>query len=205
MSYSNKQARLNDFLDLMKAGKLYRPEPLSEYSNNLSRDLADLVKESRLKKAGPGLYYKPKKLGNFDVPLDKSSLVKEFLKTKSGSFLIRHLSDFHGLRLGTTQHSKKVFVYNKKRNGDFTLDGTEFAFRKRKFPKVESQEYLLVDMLNNLKELGEDSLKLLMNLERRLPSMGLDMNKLLETSEKYGKTWVKRFLNKLDRKYALST
>ena len=49
-------------------------------------------------------------------------------------------------------------------------------------------EYLLVDMLNSLKELGEDSTKLLMNLERRLPSMELDMNKLLKTSDKYGKT-----------------
>jgi len=189
----------------MKVGKLYRAESLMNYSNNLSRDLAILVSESRLKRAGPGLYYKPKKLGVFDIPIDKSSLVKEFLKVKSGSFLVRHLSDFHSLRLGTTQHSKKVYVYNKKRNGDFTLDGTDFAFRKRKFPKEQSTEYLLVDMLNSLKELGEDSSKLLANLERRLPNMNLDMDKLLQTSRKYGKVWVKRFLNKMDREYALST
>lgn len=205
MSYSNKQTRLNTFLDSMKVGKIYRSDMLSEYSNNLSRDLASLVKESRLKKAGPGLYYKPKKLGSFDIPVDKRSLAKEFLKVKAGSFLVRYLSDFHRLRLGTTQHSKKVYVYNKKRSGDFTLDGVEYAFRKRKFPRVDSQEYLLVDMLNSLKELGENSTKLLTNLERRLPDMELDINKLLEASEKYGKTWVKRYLRKMDDKYALST
>ena len=148
MMYANKRHRLKQFLDSCTFGKVYRRDELTGPSRDLSRDLSELVERGSLCQAGPGLYYRPKKLGKFDVPADKNELLKGFLK--GGTFLVRHLSDFNTLGLGTTQHTTTVYVYNKKRVGEFKLDGRKFSFRKRKFPRKETKEYLLVDMLNNL-------------------------------------------------------
>jgi hypothetical protein len=61
------------------------------------------------------------------------------------------------LGVGTTQLYNKRVVYNHKRHGLFDLGGKEFDFRlKHKFPKELSEEFLLVDLLNNLNELAED-------------------------------------------------
>ena len=40
---------------------------------------------------------------------------------------------------------------NKKRNGDFTLDGTDFAFRKRKFPKETLAIFIKPPSIDELK------------------------------------------------------
>ncbi len=197
--------RLEYFLDFMKPGQLYGLDDLSQVSRNPSRDLKKLLDSSLLVKAAPGLYYKPKMLGELKVPANKHDLVKKFLGVKSGTFHLRNLSDFNTLRLGTTQHSKKVYVYNKKRSGEITLDGRLYDFRVRKFPKKPTPEYLLVDMLNSMNELGEEPKKLLENLKRRLPGMELDKDRLLETSEKYGASWVKMFFRKMEREDALPT
>ena len=117
---------------------------------------------------------------------------------------MRHLSDFNKLGLGTTQHSTTVYVYNKKRVGDFELDEKTYSFRIRKYPKKQTDEYLLVDMLNSLNKLGIDSTELLKTLENRLPQMGLNKALLLGVAEKCGKNWVKRYIRKQDKLHDLS-
>ncbi|WP_426032776.1 hypothetical protein [Caulobacter sp. DWP3-1-3b2] len=61
------------------------------------------------------------------------------------------------LGVGTTQLHNKTVVYNHKRHGKFALGGRTYDFRmKPAVPKKLSREFLLVDLVNNLDQLGED-------------------------------------------------
>ena len=118
---------------------------------------------------------------------------------------MRHISDFNKLGLGTTQHTAVSYVYNRKRSGAIELDGRKYIFVMRKLPPAQTNEYLLVDMLNNLKSLGEDSRYFLQKLATTLPKMELRMDKLLNTAEEYGKRWVRRYLKNQDKIHGLSS
>jgi len=58
-----------------------------------------------------------------------------------------------------TQLYNKLVIYNLKRHGLFKLGNKVYNFRRpnRGFPNVLTPEFLLVDLLNNLDELAEDS------------------------------------------------
>ena len=72
-------------------------------------------------------------------------------------FLLVSPNAYNGLGVGTTQLYNKPIVYNRKRHGEFELNGRPFEFRRRpSFPKVVSEEFLLVDLLHNLDRLAED-------------------------------------------------
>ena len=88
------------------------------------------------------------------VPPDDIELVKSFLK--EDDFLLTSLNAYNALGVGTTQLYNQSIVYNHKRHGIFTLGGTFDFRRKPRFPKKLTQEFLVVDLLNNLQELAED-------------------------------------------------
>ena len=203
MKGHSKKYRWTQFLASLTPGKVYRLEELKGLSKDRYRDLMGLLETGRLCHPGPGLYYRPKKLGKFNVPAENRQLLKGFLK--GTPFLVRHLSDFNRLGLGMVQHTTTVYVYNKKRVGEFQLDGRKYSLRIRKFPSRQTDEYLFVDMLNSLGELGEDSREFLASLEKKLPKMNFHKEKLLETAEKYGKNWVKRYLKKQERLHVFSS
>lgn len=61
-------------------------------------------------------------------------------------------------RLGTTQLHNMTVVYNHKRHGTFALGSRSYEVRmKPAFPKTLSLEFMLVDLVNNLDQLGEDA------------------------------------------------
>jgi hypothetical protein len=79
---------------------------------------------------------------------------------------------YNGLGVGTTQQYNQRTVYNNKRHGEFKLGNRKFNFRiKPHFPKKETMEFLLVDMLNNLETLAEDQLEILKNVTVNVPQM----------------------------------
>ena len=141
--------RLEVLKSRLKQGRVYRREDMIEWSNAIDRHLEKLVEESVLEKLAQGLYYVPKISAFGKVPPDEDVLVRGFLK--DDRFLLVSPNSYNSLGVGTTQLYNKKVVYNHKRHGIFKLGNREFDFqRKYDFPTKITQEFLLVDLVNNL-------------------------------------------------------
>ena len=163
----------------MKAGRVYRRQDLSEFSSAVDRDLKTLIKTNQVSKLANGLYCRPQK-NHLDAPPDDRALVRAFLKTRD-FLLISH----NGL-----------MVYNHKRAGNFQLGGRPFKFRLvPAYPVRASQEYLLVDRLNNLRRFPDDAAAVLGNLKAGLKE--LDRDKVVRCLERYGSPAAKRELQEI--------
>ena len=79
---------------------------------------------------------------------------------------------FNALGVGVTQLYNETVVYNAKRHGRFELGGRSFDFRvKPHFPAGMSEEYLLVDLVDNLDRLAEDHDAVLQHVMKRAGRM----------------------------------
>lgn len=68
-------------------------------------------------------------------------------------------------------------MYNHKRHGEFKFGNQKFSFNiKPHFPSKLSQEFLLVDLVNNLELLAEDPQEVLKNVAIEVCTM--DVKKL---------------------------
>ncbi len=190
----NKERRLNNLLGLFRLGQAYRTNEFRDKSNNLSRDLDILVSKGLLKKPSTGMYYKPRKEWFGEIPLDKNKLLSKFLKT--GDFLLVDYNKYNTLGLGTTQLHNKLVVYNYKRHGAFTLDGVEYKFKRVSYlPKKVDQEFLLVDMMNNFKELGEDYDLVESSLKKNWNKF--NSKKVIKLASKFGKVSTKKLFERM--------
>lgn len=175
-------------------GTLYRRSELEQFSTSVDRHLGQLVKEGTLKKVGPGLYLHPEKSKWGEKSTEDKKLVEAFLK--DDRFLIFSFNSYNGLGLGTTQLYNQTVVYNHKRHGNFKLGNRTFDFRmKPDFPVEFNKESLLVDMLNNLSELAEDSEVVVRALEKKLSTF--DRQSLENAVKLYGKVKTKKLVKKL--------
>lgn len=148
----------------LKPGQVYRRADLEPWSTAVDRHLKDLVDEGTLQKMSQGLYYYPVKASFGEVPPEDEKLVAAFLKSED--FLLTSPNLYNSLGVGTTQLYNTCVVYNHKRHGRLELGGKMFDFRlKHKFPKELSEEFLLVDLLNNLNQLAEDRTSVLNNVK----------------------------------------
>lgn len=69
---------------------------------------------------------------------------------------------YNSLGVGTTQLYNEAIVYNHKRHGVFKLGTRTYKFvRKHYFPTKLSEEFLLVDLVDNIKKLVEDQSRIL--------------------------------------------
>ncbi|UVT16302.1 MAG: hypothetical protein H8K04_01680 [Nitrospira sp.] len=155
----------------LRAGKTYRRAELAQWSKSLDRHLKFLVDEGSLKKLRTSLYYCPKQSVFGEVPASDHDLVRTFLK--DDRFLLTSPNTYNVLGLGTTQLYNRRVVYNHKRHGEFELGGQTYDFRrKHHFPKKNvTEEFLLVDMMNNLNELAEDQGELRARTREKAQSM----------------------------------
>jgi DNA-directed RNA polymerase subunit H (RpoH/RPB5) len=95
------------------------------------------------------------------------------------------------LGVGTTQLYNKKIVYNHKRHGKFILGNREFEFQlKHHFPKKVSEEFLLVDLANNLDNLAEDRSEILRKL--LVKASQLPQRKLKRAVAEYGNIKTKK-------------
>lgn len=176
----------------LRAGKVYRRADLLPYTTAPDRHLAALVNEGSLTKVSQGVYYAPRKSDFGIPPPDDKTLVKSFLK--DDRFLILSPNMYNLLGLGTTQLYNERVVYNHKRHGDFELGGLKFRFhRKQDFPSVLTKEFLLVDLVSNLKTLAEDENILLEKIKRKAAEM--DSSKLIKAVERYGSIKAKKIFS----------
>ncbi|MEM9103599.1 MAG: hypothetical protein AAGB12_14910 [Pseudomonadota bacterium] len=175
----------------LKSGHVYRREDLLAFSKAIDRDLSKL-RHHGLEKVGAGLYYYPAQSRFGRLPPKDTDLVKAFLR--GDSFLLFSWNHYNSLGVGLSQLYNRMVVYNHKRHGEFVLDGKTFDFRRpaRGFPSKLSSEYLLVDLLNNLNQLEEDTDKVRQMVGKKLPK--LQSKKVLQLAKRYGKVSTRRFL-----------
>ena len=187
-------SRLVELKSHLKQGHVYRREDMSQWSNAIDRHLDKLVEEGVLEKLAQGMYYVPKTSAFGKVPPDEDVLVRVFLK--DDRYLLVSPNSYNSLGVGTTQLYNRKIVYNHKRHGKFRLGNREFEFqRKYNFPAKLTQEFLLVDLINNLDELGEDKEEVLnkvLSKAKQLPSQ-----KLKPSVTKYGNVKTKKLFNKV--------
>ena len=173
----------------LKKGHVYRREDLLSSSNAVDRHLKQLLEAGDLEKLAQGLYYAPKSSAFGRVPPKDEDLVEAFLKDEN--FLLLSPNSYNSMGLGTTQLYNKTVVYNHKRHGLFKLGNRNFEFRMKPcFPKKVDQEFLLIDLLNNLDSLAEDKDAILVNTEQQLDKF--EVSKLLKTVSAYGAARTKK-------------
>lgn len=152
-----------------------------------------LVEEGELEKIAGGLYYAPKQTAFGKAPADENELVRAFLK--DNRFVITSPNDYNLLGVGTTQLYNELRVYNYKRHGEFELGKKKYRFiRKPHVPAKLTQEFLAVDLVNNLNKLEEDENTVLENLKRKVAK--LNKAKLKRTVQDFGLIRTKKIFAK---------
>ncbi len=180
----------------LKEGVVYRREELAAFSTSVDRDLKSLLSKKIVKKAGAGLYYRPKMSRFGPLPTKPNEVVRAFLK--SDDFLITSLDVFNGMEVGLTQLTNEALVYNRKRVGRFILDGQRYYFKRPpNFPrKVDVREtFLFVDLLNNYDDLLEPPDRIWISLKRKIKEYSYE--ELTRLAKEYGKVSTQRMLREL--------
>jgi hypothetical protein len=180
----------------MEEGRLYRREELSAYSKSVDRELKQLLTAKKVRKAAPGVYYRPEMTRFGPVGPDDKEVVRAFLKTDD--FLLTSLNYFNGLAVGLTQLTNEMVVYNRKRVGKFKLNGMVYYFqRPPNFPKPTetNEEYLFVDLLNNYDNVYEAPDFFDRALKRKANSLRRD--ELLKAASLYAKSRANKMLKDL--------
>jgi hypothetical protein len=185
-------------LDILKKnlrpGEVYRRSDLQEWSTSVDRHLQKLVKDGTLEKLSGGLYYVPSQSTFGKVPAEEHALVEAFLKDKH--FLLTSPSDYNALGVGTTQLYNTRRVYNYKRHGEFKLGNRSFQFvRKPYVPNKLTNEFLLVDLVNNLGHLAEDQATVMDKVKNK--ALTMDQASLRSMAAKFGKVGTRKLFKTL--------
>lgn len=179
----------------LKPGQVYRRADLAQWSTAVDRHLKQLVDEGTLQKAAQGVYVCPKKTSFGHAAPEDSKLVEAFLKTDD--FLLFSPNAYNALGVGTTQLYNEQIVYNHKRHGKFKLGNRTFNFQmKPYFPNVLSEEFLLVDLVNNVNKLAEEPRTVLDRVWRVVQNM--DVVTLRKDAQRYGGVRAKKMFASLD-------
>ena len=183
--------KLDEFKRHLKKGQVYRRIELAQWSKSVDRHLEALLADGTLQKLSQGLYYFPKDSAFGKTPPEEEVLVRSFLK--DDRFLLTSPNAYNSLGVGTTQLYNKRTVYNHKRHGKFKLGNRTFDFQiKPHFPKKATEEFLLVDLVNNLSSLAEDQMEVLKNISSKVRSM--NPMKLERSVSIYGSVRAKKLL-----------
>jgi hypothetical protein len=179
----------------IQSGRVYRRDMLLAFSSAVDRDLNSLMKQGLLKKLANGLYYKPAKSLFGELPPKDDNLVNCFLR--DNHFLLYSWNQYNALGLGLTQLYNRIVVLNRKRHGIFKLGNKEFDFRRpnKGFPFKVTREFLLVDLVDNLNELSEDTSLIKETIRKNLENF--DTEKVILLAKKYGKIGTKRFFEEI--------
>lgn len=183
-------AQLDNLKKHLTRGRVYRRAELAKWSKSVDRHLEELQKDGTLKKLSQGLYYYPEESAFGKTPPEEKELVENFLKDHR--FLLNSFNVYNSLGVGTTQLYNERIVYNHKRHGEFKLGNRTYSFRfKPVFPKKLTEEFLLVDLVNNVDLLAEDRNEVLQNVASKAKTM--DKNKLKYSVKSYGGVRAKNF------------
>lgn len=183
--------KLDELKQHLETGKVYRRSDLTRWSKSVDRHLDILLEEGTLQKLSQGLYYAPEQTVFGQLPPNEEILIRSFLK--DDRFLVTSPNAYNSLGVGTTQLYNQRTVYNHKRHGQFKLGNRNFDFRiKPHFPKKVTEEFLLVDLVNNLDTLAEDQKAVLKHVFSK--AMTMDEEKLRKAIAEYGNVKTQKLL-----------
>lgn len=192
-----KMNQLDKLKENLKEGQVYRRADLQQWSTSVDRHLQELVRDGTLQKLSGGLYYVPAQSTFGKVPAEEHALVEAFLK--DSHFLLTSPSDYNALGVGTTQLYNTRRVYNYKRHGEFKLGNRSFQFVRKSFvPTKLTNEFLLVDLVNNLGQLEEDQSAIMDKVKEK--ALALDQADLRDLAEKFGKVRTRKIFKNLPEK-----
>lgn len=196
-----RETNAKKLLDVFKSGRVYRRQEIVNITTSIDRDLKFLVNDGAIVKLAPGLYCKPKKSRFGTVPPEVKDAVRSFLK--DDNFLLVPKNLYASLGLGLTQLYNTITVYNHKRFILRSLGTTCLDFRTvPAFPKKLNKEYLLVDLINNLRRVAEDADFVKSQVKNNLEKF--DKNKIYTAAKKYGLVSTKKFFKELINEEAIS-
>jgi len=183
-------SKFDAFKAKLRPGQTYRRADLAAWSTAVDRHLKEALQAGALTKLAGGLYYAPKQTAFGQAPPEDDTLVSTFLK--GGPFLLASPNAYNALGVGTSQLHNKTVVYNHKRHGKFALGGRTYDFRmKPAFPKKLTAEFLMVDLVNNLDQLGESAEDVLERVKARLAAS--DRARVKKAAQSYGSERAKKF------------
>ena len=182
--------KFDEFKAKIRPGQTYRRADLAQWSTAVDRHLKAAMQAGVLTKLAGGLYYAPKQTAFGKAPPEDATLVSTFLK--GGPFLLASPNANNALGVGMTQLHNRTVVYNHKRHGKFALGGRTYDFRmKPAFPTRLTREFLLVDLVNNLDQLGENAEEVLARVKARLATS--DRARVKRAAQTYGSERTKKF------------
>jgi hypothetical protein len=187
--YIVSMTKLEELKRHLRPGEVYRREEVARWSSAVDRHLKQLVGDGTLTKLAGGLYAYPKETAFGKAPADDDKLVRTFLK--GDAFLLASPNAYNSLGVGTTQLYDKTVVYNRKRHGEFALGSRRFDFRVKPFPKKLTDEFLLVDLVNNLDRLAESRNEVLTRVGERVADY--EPARLQRAAREYGNVRTKKF------------
>ncbi len=140
------------------------------------------------------MYYYPTQSVFGTVPAKDEELVRSYLK--DDRFLLLSFNEYNKLGVGTTQLYNITLVYNRKRHGEKKLGNRLYLFVvKPDFPKQVTEEYLLIDLVDNLHKLAEDTAAVLERVRRKVADM--DLQQLTDVAGEYGGVKAKNFFTRI--------
>ena len=185
---------LNKLKRHLRPGQVYRRADLLPWSNAVDRHLKQLVEEGALTRLSGGLYYYPKRTNFGAAPAGDEKLVEAFLKDHR--FLLTSPNAYNVLGVGSTQLYNETVVYNHKRHGRFNLGNRTFDFRRKPhFPPKLSEEFLLVDLVDNLDRLAEHKSSMLEGVKKQVQHA--DHKALKKAVREYGGSKARKFFEPL--------
>lgn len=183
-------SKLDELKQRLHPGKVYRRAYLKQWSTSVDRHLKQLQQDGTLRKLSGGLYHCPKKTAFGYAPPEDKELVRAFLKDER--FLLMNYNAYNSLCVGTTQLYNKTIVYNHKRHGKFELNGRVFDFRVKQYiPESLSPEFLVIDLVDNLEQLAEDTESVLRQVEAMISSF--NSSNLTTIVRNYGNVSTRKF------------
>lgn len=180
-----KELKLN-----LHPGKVYKLSDLEELLSYDNLSLEQLEKENVLDKLSDELFHYPKKTVFGSTPPDDEDFLRAFLDDEE--FLVTSYNAYNSLGVGTTQLYNETLVYNRKKNEKVELNGRNFNCKiKSNIPDELSAEFLLVDLVDNLEKLAEDTKTILEKVKVKASSMNSSV--LSEYVKSYGEANSKHF------------
>ena len=118
------------------------------------------------------------------APPDRRDLLRSFLD--GDTFVITGPPVWNTLGLGSTQMFAHPLVYNRKRSGLFNLGGRTFDLRRVQFPDQPTQEWFVVDLLENLASVCLDRSETSAVLASRLAAGAFNPDALAAMAASFG-------------------
>ncbi len=168
----------------LRSGKVYRTRDFIRWGANPTRLAKRLLQEGLLEQLSHGLFFRPKKSKFGNVPPSDEELMRGFLG--GGPFTFTGPDKWNALGLGSTALYATRLVYNTKRSGQFDFGGRRFSLRRVKFPRNETPEWYVVDLLENSQDAGVSKEVLLQALKKALSARRFSGGDLVKMAEHYG-------------------